>query len=277
MSPHLAHTGRGRRGAGDRRGMTLIEVMVSVAILALMGVLIYSTLAMTIKAQRRATAIQERYHAARVTLERLRRELSMAFVSLHQAEDKRTQTLFEGDRDRLDFDTMAHEAMAPDSHQSDQMEVGYRLDNVDGLPVLVRREKLHIDDRPGRGGREEVICEGVKDLRFEYFDMAAEDWRSDWKVRIEDAVDKRIALKTVRELASATQANVSTATGGNALAEVLAESATDSAADTQQTDLLDGLFLPNRVRIHLVLEDGDGGEYTLETQAEIHLTQPLWY
>ena len=80
--------------------MTLLEVMVAVALLALMGVLVYSSLVITIKSQQRAELLQERYHGARVFLHRIKRELSMAYLSLHQAEDQRTQTLFDGGDDQ---------------------------------------------------------------------------------------------------------------------------------------------------------------------------------
>ena len=124
----------------DARGMTLIEVMVAVSLLALMGMLVYGSLVITITSQQRAEVLQERYHAARVFLHRIKRELSMSYLSLHQAEDQRTQTLFDGESDQVIFNTSAYEPIRRDAHESDQIEVEYRLDRDDeGEPADGRR------------------------------------------------------------------------------------------------------------------------------------------
>ena len=112
-----------RTSLDGSRGMTLLEVMVAVALLALMGVLVYSSLVITIKSQQRAELLQERYHGARVFLHRVKRELSMAYLSLHQAEDQRTQTLFDGGSDQVIFNTSAYEPIRRDAHESDQLEL----------------------------------------------------------------------------------------------------------------------------------------------------------
>ncbi len=271
------------RGSGQR-GMTLIEVAIAISILAVMGVLTYGGIVITIRSQERAEALQERYHTARVALERMRRELGMAFVSLHQADDKRTQTLFEGERDEIVFTTSAHVPIRKDAHESDQVEVEYRVDRVDGEYALVRRVKLHVDDRPGRGGVEEVVAFGVERLELEYFDKAREDWTDDWKVRIEDAEEKRIQLKTVREQQEAIKGQLSQAGGQNnaagAVASALADPLVDNAAEEASNELLEGLFLPSRVKIRLRLSQPDEDRrdpLVLETQAELPMTDPLWY
>jgi type II secretion system protein J len=260
--------------------MTLIEVLVAVSILGIMGMLAYGSLTMTLKSQRRASDLQERYHTARVMMERLKRELSMAFVSLHQAEDQRTQTLFKGESDAITFTTAAHEPILRDAHQSDQIEVEYRLDRVKGERVVVRRVKYHVDDRPGQGGREEVAAVGIKDLEFSYYDKADEDWRGDWDVRIEDAEEKRVQLKAVRAMATNVKAAVEAQAGQGLAADAtntVAEGAVDKMADAEHADLMEGLFLPNRVKIRVTLVDDQDEEHVLETQAEIHMTEPLWY
>ncbi|MDP6945226.1 MAG: type II secretion system protein, partial [Myxococcota bacterium] len=264
-----------------RRGMTLIEVAVAMAILGLMGILAYGGLAITIQSQKRADVLHERYHAARVFLTRFKRELSMAFVSLHQAEDKQTVTLFLGERDTVIFNTSAHEPIRRGVDESDQLEVEYRLDrDEDGNRAIIRRVKHFIDDRPGRGGVESVAVRGVDDFDLEYFDDMKEDWRNDWDVLIEDAEQKRADMKLLlqarEELEAIRNEGEATDFVGNAAREVAAN-AGERAIDKVENEVLDQLFLPSRIRIRLVLVDDDDRKYPMETQVELMVTEPLWY
>jgi len=259
----------------SRRGMTLIEVMVSVAILASMGALIYSGLVLTIRAQREAEMAQERYHAARISLSRMKRELSMAFISLHQAPDQRTKTLFEGGDDQVVFNTQSHEPWQRDAHESDQLEVEYRLDTVDGERVLIRRVKYYIDDRPERGGREEIMVRGVKDLELDYYNTRREDWQNDWSVRVENAMEMRTQLKVLqaaRDQVEDIRNSEETGTAG-----VVEAAVADRTLDSLEDETVGEMFLPDRVRIHLELEDENDRIYEFETQAAIRVIEPLWY
>lgn len=265
-----------RTSLDGSRGMTLLEVMVAVALLALMGVLVYSSLVITIKSQQRAELLQERYHGARVFLHRVKRELSMAYLSLHQAEDQRTQTLFDGGSDQVIFNTSAYEPIRRDAHESDQLELEYRLDRDDeGEPAIVRRVKYHVDDRPGKGGDEEVVLRGVAEFELSYYDKAKEDWRDEWEVTIEDAQEKRAIMKEIekaREAAENVRNDDASGVAGIAAAEGM-----DKLIDKAESETLEDIFLPNRVRIRLVLKDDEDQEYILETQTEIRVTDPLWY
>ncbi len=277
MNPVLSQTPR--RRTHTPRGMTLIEVAVAISILAVMGFLAYGGLTITIQSQARAEVMHERFHAARVFLQRFKAELRMAFVSLHQAEDKHTQTLFNGERDSVTFNTSAHQTIRKDAGESDQLEVEYRLDrDDDGQPAIIRRVKYVIDDRPGRGGVEEVAVHGVADFELEYFDEMKEDWRRDWDVLIEDAVVKREQMRLLLQVREELEA---VREGGDNIVDAVAGMAKASAGDKLveklEGEVLDDLFLPARVRIKLVLEDERGKEYPMETQIEIKVTEPLWY
>ncbi len=267
--------------ASDQRGLTLIEVMVATGLWVLLGTLISGIMFSTIETQTSTLEVQGRYHAGRVALDRLRRELTMAFVSLHQAEDKRTKTVFKGESDRLLFATAAYEPLTRNSRQSDQLEVEYRVTNVrikdETVRSLVRRVKYHIDDRPGSGGREELLVERVKRVEFEYFDKSRESWTSDWDVEVDDAQDMRKRLKelqTMREKVDSVREDEQTGVAG----VVVADEA-DKQVDEAELDLMDGLVLPSRVRVRIVLADleDEQREYVLETQVEIGMVEPLWY
>ena len=261
-------------------GMTLIEVAVAMAVLGTMGILAYGGLSITLRSQKRADVLHERYHAARVFLTRFKRELSMAYVSLHQAEDKQTVTLFQGERDSIIFNTSSHEPIHRGVEQSDQLEVEYRLDrDEEGLPAIIRRVKYFVDDQPGKGGVEQVAVRGVEDFDIEYFDEMKEDWRSDWDVLIEDAEQKRGDMKLLLQAREELNAIRNDESGNiaDSLNREVAASKGESAIDKIENEVLDQLFLPARVRIRLVLEDDEGRTYPMETQVELMVTEPLWY
>ena len=275
-----------RRAITDERGMTLIEVMVASALWVLTGTLIARIMFSTLTTQQNILDLQGRYHGGRVALDRLRKELTTAFVSLHQSEEKRTRTMFIGQRDSIAFNTSAHEPVQKNARQSDQLEVEYRVGtarNSEGESVrgLIRRVKYHIDDRPGRGGREELLVEGVKELEIEYFDKFRERWQSDWDVEVEDAIEMREKLKqlnAVREQVEGVRDEEQTSVVAGA-ANVVAATAVEGQIDEAQLELMEGMFLPSRVRIRLVMEDPEDPreEHVLETQVEITMIEPLWY
>src|SRR5277367_3086761 len=65
------------------RGLTLLEVLVSIAIIALIASLIYGAIDGMQKSRDGLSRINDRYHQARGALARMSRELSSAFISLH--------------------------------------------------------------------------------------------------------------------------------------------------------------------------------------------------
>lgn len=275
------------RKRSRERGMTLIEIMVAVGIWGMMGTLVAGIMFSTISTQQAVMDLQERFHGGSVALDRLRKELTMAFVSLHQAEDKRTRTVFLGEGNRIVFDTAAHEPLTRDAHQSDQLEVEYRVDTVkghNGKPVkaLIRKVKFHIDDRPGSGGREEVLVEGVKELELTYFDKFRERWTNDWDVEIDDAQEMRVRLKEIQAMQEKVDDAREAPSQGNIAADAMTVAAAgeiDKTIDEAQAQLMDGLFLPSRIKVRLVLEDteDEAEEHVMETQVEITMIEPLWY
>lgn len=270
-----------------QRGMTLIEIMVAVGIWGMMGTLVAGIMFSTISTQQSVMDLQERFHGGSVALDRLRKELTMAFVSLHQAEDRRTRTVFLGEGNRIVFDTAAHEPLTRNARQSDQLEVEYRVDTVKGhngktVKALIRRVKFHIDDRPGSGGREEILVEGVKELELSYFDKFRERWTNDWDVEIDDAQEMRVRLKQVQAARDKVDEARDAPSDGNIALDALTVAAAgeaDKTVDEAHAELMDGLFLPSRVKVRLVLEDpeDDAEEHVMETQVEITMIEPLWY
>jgi general secretion pathway protein J len=168
------------------RGVTLLEVMVSVGILALVGSLIYGAFDGMAKSRRSIAAINDRYHQGRQALSRMSRELESAFVSKHlplQLNSAVRQTAFVGRKSRVDFTAFAHRRLGSDVHESDQCEVGYFAANDperSGKVDLVRREQRTIDLEPTKGGVVQVMVDDIESFEIKFLDPGTAQWLDAW-------------------------------------------------------------------------------------------------
>jgi general secretion pathway protein J len=170
--------------------MTLVEVMVSLVILSLIGTALWASFSQTAKNKLALEAESEHYHGIRVALERMTRELSMAYVSTHLNDDLSLQvmkTAFigtdRGDRDRIDFTSFSHQRLYRDAKESDQNEISYfvgRHPDDSSRMVLARREQNRPDDYPEKGGRVQILLEDIEELNFEYLDPQSAEWSRSW-------------------------------------------------------------------------------------------------
>ncbi len=177
-----------------RGGFTLMEVMIAVAITALMGALISMAFQTGIKAKETVEADAERYRMLRTAMSRMTREIGAAFVS-DRYDPKRYRdqydrpTNFIGTRDKLIFTSMAHQRLYRDAKESDQMVVEYSIKRSSEKDVrdredLIRRVNPVIGVDPiERGGTEDVLFEGIERLELAYWDSEKKDWDDEWDTR----------------------------------------------------------------------------------------------
>ncbi|MEM7609058.1 MAG: type II secretion system protein GspJ [Myxococcota bacterium] len=172
------------------RGLTLIEVMIAVAIMAMMSVTLWGGFNQTIVARSRISERLDRSQEVTAAVERMARELSQAFVSTHLNPNQSLQTMitaFEGQdrgrRDRIDFTSFSHRRLYRNAHESDQNEISYFVTDhptEDNIEVLARREQPRIDDEPGRGGRVEILLNDIEEFEVEYLDSVSGQWTTQW-------------------------------------------------------------------------------------------------
>jgi len=172
------------------RGFTLLEVMVAVAILAMVSVLIYGAFDGLSRGRKSLGRVNDRYHQGRGALSRMSLELSSAFLSMHQPlteQQIRRLTIFSGSRgspvDRIDFTSFSHRRLVRDSHESDQNEISYFGSpdpNVPGKVDLARRESPIIDLEPKRGGEVNVLVEDIDSFDVKYLDASTGLWTETW-------------------------------------------------------------------------------------------------
>lgn len=176
-----------------RAGFTLMEVMIAVAITALMGGMVAMAFHTSIQAKEVVEHDSEHYRMLRAAMSRMCREIGSAFVS-DRYDTKRYRDAFDrptnfvGSRDRLLFTSLAHQRLYQDAKESDQMVVEYSVKRstekgANGRDDLIRRVNPILEERMDRGGTEDVLFEGIKKIEFEYWDSERKEWDDEWDTR----------------------------------------------------------------------------------------------
>lgn len=173
-----------------KRGFTLLEIILAVTILALVGTMIYGGFSQTALNKARVEEDVEHSRIVHMALERIVRELTMAFVSTHvnpSLDLRVVNTAFigkdNGRDDRIDFTSFSHRRLYRNARESDQNEISYFVtEHPDdpGVNVLARREQNRIDEDPRRGGKSQILVENVEEFNVEYFDPLLSEWVQTW-------------------------------------------------------------------------------------------------
>lgn len=183
---------------------TLIEVMLSIAILAGISALIWGSFSLTSRGKAQAEAMIARYQQARLALNRMAREISMAYLSKNDRfGTDNPRTLFvseaEGGSDTLTFSAFAHVRLRENAKECDQSVLRYFVASDPasrGQLNLMRRESRRLGlERPGEEGPAFAMLEHVESLKFEFFDGIAEEWRDRWNTRSADGQPDRLPDK----------------------------------------------------------------------------------
>jgi general secretion pathway protein J len=172
------------------RGLTLLEVLVSVGVLAMVATLIYGAFDGMQRSRVGLSRIDDRYHQGRQALARMSRELQSAFLSLHYPQNPANSvrtTVFIGtdasQSDRIDFTSFSHQRLMRNVHESDQNELSYFMgrdpDHNDKYDLL-RREQKEIDVDPQKGGVVNVLCEDVTAFDVQYLEPITDTWLDSW-------------------------------------------------------------------------------------------------
>lgn len=177
----------------SRRGFTLMEVVIAIAITAFIGVVIGVSFNTTIQNKDIIEGQAEHYRMLRAAMSRMVREIGAAYVSdrydpkrYRDAYDRPTN--FIGTREKLMFSTLAHQRLYADAKESDQMIVEYQVKSspdpkARGRNDLVRREKVLLEERMERGGTEDSLFEGAKKIEFQYWNSERKQWEDEWDTR----------------------------------------------------------------------------------------------
>ena len=185
-----------------KRGFTLIEVMVAAAILAMTTTLVWSSFSSTFRTKQQVEAQSSRYRTVRIALERLARELSMAYISQNEdTSQPEHRTMFEGKHkgyiDEVKFSYFGHQRLYQDANESDTAQLMYfgATSREDSRKTnLIRRETRRLSYvRPQDSPNEaDIVCDDVVGLKLEYYDARDKQWREEWVTTAVDGQKDRM-------------------------------------------------------------------------------------
>ncbi|MFH1132801.1 MAG: type II secretion system protein GspJ [Pseudomonadota bacterium] len=185
-------------------GFTLIEVLLSLAIMSSIVALVWGSFYQTVGTKERVEAIGDHYHQIRLAMNRMAREISMAYLSKNDivgAIIPRTLFLSQrnSDVDEITFSNLAHERLRENAKECDQSVIRYYSAPDPGdrsIKNLMRRESRRVGgEHPGEEGPAYVMLENIEELHFEFFDEQANEWRENWNTNVADGQVDRLPTK----------------------------------------------------------------------------------
>jgi len=176
-------------GKAHPAGFTLLEVLLALAILAVIVTSIYGSFSTAARTIKQAEEIRDGADMARALISRMANDISNAYLGGITGTflyGKKAET--EGEEkqriDSIDLTTLTN-WRKPDSREMDLWEVGYHFkDRPDGTGrMLVRREKRELskDIPPLEGGVEYELTDAVEALQIRY--QKATSWSDTWDSR----------------------------------------------------------------------------------------------
>jgi general secretion pathway protein J len=217
-------------------GFTLIEVLITLTILAFMMTVGWATTSRTATTKIEVEEADERNHEIRMAMTRMARDFAHAYLSGNERDrDNNPRTMLRARRGNpvteIEFSTLGHEMLWADAAESEQTRISYeaqRDPDEPGKTNVIRRElrRMPSEQFSARDVPADVdlLVRDIQSLQFEFYDWRDEEWKSEW--------------------------------------------------DTTASDRERGR-LPSRVRIELVVKSRGGREITFTTQARITLQEEL--
>ena len=178
-------------------GMTLLEVMIVIAILAVMMTLAWRTLANTSESKRVFEKYEERNHELRMALGRIVRDFEAAYLSRNEdtnAVHPRTLLIAKSASrvPEIRFSTLGHRVLWADANESEQTVISY-LSHDDpehsGVTDWVRREQRRLstelpDSEPAD---YDVLIHDIVSAKLEFWNWKNNEWQDHWDTTQADA------------------------------------------------------------------------------------------
>jgi general secretion pathway protein J len=188
-------------------GLTLIEVMISMAVMSMIVMSVWSSFRGTLDGMKLTEDVQLRYSIVRNGLVRMQSEIEMSYLSFNRPlDDIRHYTLFDvadsGKRDDLTFSSFAHLRVRKDANESDQTVLQYFVekDPEDSTRThLYRRETRRLTgDRADQFDEyfpAYVLIEDVEEFNVESWDERQREWLDEWRTTKNDMQPDRLPTR----------------------------------------------------------------------------------
>jgi general secretion pathway protein J len=167
------------------RGFTLVEVMISAAILALIVSMLYIAFASSVKTMEAGTEGGEIFRKAGVVLNRMAQDISCARLPSEE-EEASTQYAFIGEdkteddvpQDTLTFISTALPLQGPSTGIK---QVGYYIapdSETDKLSLFMKENTTPaLGNSAENAGKGMLLAEGIEGLDLTYYDIQGREWK----------------------------------------------------------------------------------------------------
>lgn len=205
----------------NKKGFSLIEVILAISILSTLSVLVATSLGRALKARTKIQTEVQDVSSLRDALKIMRADIYLAYnhydfeKEILEAAKKTTpqpgrpippptaidpnapparenkredpKTDFVGEAEKLNFVTLNNGRFLANDLQADFIEVGYALKSCKNLTkdsssqCLFRRVQKVLDKDVTVGGTESVLLENVQEFNLRYIGDGKKDWQKEWK------------------------------------------------------------------------------------------------
>ena len=195
---------------GRIRGLTLLEVLVSVAIVAVVMTAIYGAYASNVESIHIARQSSQVSQPARIIIDRISKDIESAYIGSHLPQEKPILGMVGEDleidgrpADKLDFNSLAHLPLGKSGFQTDLCEIGYYVEEElerDTL-ILYRRDNGIVDEDLFTGGEAFALATSLFGFEVSFqgdLGEESEEWdtfEGDQKGMLPSLVTIKLTLK----------------------------------------------------------------------------------
>ena len=190
------------RDLKTQKGFTLLEILVSVAITAIVFVLVYGSFSSSFTVSERISDRREFFRSARLTMNKVATEIEAAYWKEEMGE-----TVFSGSpsfidgysRDSLMFTSLSHYRFERDTRESDLNRLVFRLeeDIEEDTVFFIHEEEFNLYSLTPNTVASYRLGEGFKGLKFRYYD--GEEWQDNWDASHQRALPKAVEIEIILE------------------------------------------------------------------------------
>jgi len=185
------------RARRSQAGMTLLEIMISIAILVIMMTLAWKTIANTSEAKKTFERYEERNHELRMALGRIVKDFEGAYLSKNEdpnASHPRTMFIAKSSSKlpEIRFSTLGHRVLWADANESEQTVISYiSRDDPEhsGQIDWVRREQRRMSNElpDSEPADYDVLVHDITGAKIEFWNWKNSEWQDTWNTMQADS------------------------------------------------------------------------------------------
>ncbi|MFH1459297.1 MAG: prepilin-type N-terminal cleavage/methylation domain-containing protein [Candidatus Omnitrophota bacterium] len=167
-----------------KKGFTLLELLIGIAIFAIIAACVYSSLYLGLKVFKQEESRDELMQQAMLTLDKLAKDLRCAFINPNNEQIK-----FIGTDAKIDFFIVSPELDIENT-------VFYLEENEDSdvFSLLMSKTKVRYFEGDAEGkSKISVINRSIKEFKLAYYDHETKEWYENWPRELE--LPKLIKIK----------------------------------------------------------------------------------